>query len=112
MIQVGQIWQVATNDFWSSKKSDKVYTGDKKTPRKAIVNLDRDEFIEIRYPFAWHFRTVDGIYLHADPVEIMKNCRLFGTICEDIRFGNRHKLQQILDEKLYKAVWEESEVEG
>ena len=100
-IKVGQIWQVCTETFWSSKED-----GNKLNGRFIRTKLNRDEYIEIRYPFAWHFRTVDNKYLHAEPSDIAQNCRLIGKINEDVRFSNGKKLQQILDEHLYLAVWE------
>jgi hypothetical protein len=108
-IRVGQIWQVVTDDFWSSEKSDRKYIDhnqEHKIARKMRIRYQRDEYLEIRYPFAWHFRTVDNIYMHAEPSEILKHCRYIGEIDENIKFGNRHRLAEILEQKLYKAVWE------
>jgi len=106
-IKVGQIWEVIDNDFWSTGK-ESVMVGEAR--RKASIHLSCGEFIEIRYPFEWHFRTIDNVYLHANPTDILKHCRLYGMIEEKIRFGNRHKLKQILDDNLLKYIWE-SEVE-
>jgi hypothetical protein len=104
-IKVGQIWQVVTDNFYTSDRSDKIAINNDR--RYALVNLNRNEFIEIRYAFAWHFRTYDDLYLHAYPKEILKHCRLIGNIDEEIRFKNHHNLSQILADKLYKPIWED-----
>jgi hypothetical protein len=105
-IEVGQIWQVIDNDFWSSDKSK--FTASKEFGNREIrIKLLQGEFIEIRFPFEWHFRTIDNIYLHAFPQEILKHCRLYGTINEDVNFANKKDLKEILEEGLYKPVWEE-----
>lgn len=105
MIEVGQIWEVVSDDFWSSDKENVLIAGEK-IRRRITANFKRGEFIEIRYPFEWHFRIVSDVYFHAETTEILKHCRLYGTIHEVVRFANRCKLQQILDDKLYKTVWE------
>jgi len=104
-IKVGQIWQVVTHDFYSSDKTGKIAI--REFNRNALINLNKDEYLEIRYPFEWHFRTVDNLYLHAYPTEILKHCRFVGQIDEKIWFGNQHNLKQILEEKLYKPIREE-----
>lgn len=101
-IEVGQIWQVVTNNFWSSKVDNNKING-----RKISYNFKRDEYIEIRYPSEWHFRTIDNIYAHAYPTEILKHCRYIGKINENTRFENKKKLQEILDENLYSPIWGE-----
>jgi len=103
-IEVGQIWQVIDGDFWSSEKSR--YYSQEFDKRQVRVNFKRGELIEIRYPFAWHLRTVDNIYIHAHPQDILKHCRYYGTIFEDVQQANRKDLKDILREKLYKPVWE------
>lgn len=108
-IEVGQIWQVVTENFYSSDKSSRILIGNDR--RRALINLNKNELIEIRYPFAWHFRTYDDLYLHAYPNEILKHCRLIGHIDEDIRFQNNHNLAQILADKLYKPIWEDLKYE-
>lgn len=99
-ITQGQIWQVVTDDFWSSGDSHD-WNG-----RAAKVNLKKDECIEIRYPYEWHFRTTDNQYFHAYPVDILKNCRLIGKIKEDVSFNNKASLIEIINDKLYDAVWD------
>lgn len=105
-IKVGQIWQVIDNDFWSSDK-DKYFVSKEFGNRETRIKLHHGEFIEIRFPFEWHFRTVDNIYLHAFPQEILKHCRLYGNINQEVEFANNKDLKQILDKGLYKPVWEE-----
>lgn len=99
-IEVGQIWQVCTEDFWSSGEHQKI------DGRKVAMNLKNGEYIEIRFPYDWHFRTVDDKYDHATEKEILKNCRLIGHIFENTRRANNKKLQSILSENLYKPIWE------
>ena len=101
-IEQGQIWQVVTDTFWSTGEGYRIKN------RDAKIRLDRDEYIEIRYPYEWHFRTIDNEYLHAYPLEILKNCRLIGKINRDIDFGNKHSLLQIINDKLYTPIWEVS----
>jgi hypothetical protein len=100
-IEQGQIWQVVTDEFWSSGNSHLV------SRREGKINLKKDEYIEIRYPYEWHFRTIDNEYFHAYPVEILKHCRLIGTIKEDVRFSNKKSLLEIINDKLYTPIWEE-----
>jgi hypothetical protein len=100
-IEQGQIWQVVTYEFWSSGNSHLV------SGREGKINLKKDEYIEIRYPYEWHFRTIDNEYFHAYPVEILKHCRLIGTINEDVRFSNKKSLLEIINDKLYTPIWEE-----
>lgn len=99
-IKQGQIWQVVTHDFWSSGN------GHDANGRCAKINLKKDEYIEIRYPYEWHFRTIDNEYFHAYPVEILKNCRLIGTIKKDVQWNNKAGLLEIINDKLYDAVWD------
>jgi hypothetical protein len=99
-ITQGQIWQVVTHDFWSSGQSHQI------NKRDAKVNLIKDEYIEIRYPYEWHFRTIDNQYFHAYPVEILKHCRLIGTIKKDVQWKNDKQLLEIINDSLYDAIWD------
>jgi hypothetical protein len=105
-IEVGQIWQVIDEEFWSSEL-DRKYRVAELGNRQVRIKFNQYEYIEIRYPFGWHFRTVDNIYTHAHPQDILKHCRYYGTIFEDVRQANKKDLKDILKEKLYKPVWEE-----
>ena len=91
-IKVGQIYEVVTENFLVDK--------DKKWFNRN-VKLDLGEKIEIRFPFAWNFRTVDNNYFHATPEMIKLNCVLLGTIWENVRSGNEATLEEILRIKLY-----------
>ena len=93
-IKVGQIWEVTTDEFMTSGESN-----DYKRPLK----LAKGEKIEIRYPYAWHFRTEDSHYLHANSEMILQNCRLFGEIFDKVRFQNKAKFEEILRLRLYDA---------
>lgn len=106
-IKVGQIWQVIDDEFWSSERSDSSHKLREEYEKRTImINLKRGELIEIRYPTEWHYRTIDNLYLHSEPIDILKHCRLYGIINEDIRFNNRLKLKEILEQRVYKTVWE------
>lgn len=96
-IEVGQIYRVVTDHFFTTEE-----LGINSKKFKRPVNILCDEKIEIRYPYAWHFRTEDGNYYHATEEMIQKNCILFGKILEDVRFGNRCSLEEILRLRLYK----------
>ena len=92
-IKVGQIWEVTGDNFHTSGKDNK---------HKRPVLIAKGEKIEIRYPYAWHFRTTDNFYFHAEPEMILKKCTLVGVIMERIRFGNQASLEEILRLKLYE----------
>jgi len=65
------------------------------------VTIPAGTFIEIRYAYEWHYRTIFDKYHHSDPAEILRNARMFGTVLGSISFDNKHKLSDILDEGLY-----------
>jgi len=94
-IEVGQIWQVITEDFLTSGSQEE---------RKRQTKLKKGEKFEIRYPYAWHFRTVDNFYFHAEPTMILQNCKLVGVIWEKIRFRNNAKLEEILRLDLFDEI--------
>lgn len=48
-----QIWEVITDQFLTSGDNDHY-----KRPTK----LSKGERIEIRFPYAWHFRTIDNFF--------------------------------------------------
>ena len=93
-IEQGVILEVK-NDFVANPTSCHII-GDRK------VIIEKGEKIEIRYPYAWHFRTIDDYYFQADEDVLMENCVYLGEIWEKVRFSNLAKLQQILDLKLFK----------
>ena len=91
----GQIWQVTTDNFrvnWDGWGKEKYF-------RKIL--LEKCEKIEIRFPFEWHFRTADNFYFQATEEDLIKNCKLFGTIWENVRFLNNANLKDILRIGLY-----------
>jgi len=96
-IRVRQIWQVTTENFLTSGKE---VSGEGKVKRP--TKIMNDEFIEIRYPYDWHFRTVDDQYYHATPEMIYQNCKYIGDIHEEVRFKNKANLEEILRLELYK----------
>lgn len=98
-IKVGDLYEICSDDFWTSGKSSNKIIDGRNTTLK--TNLKNGEIIEIRYPFEWHFRTVDSKYFHASPEEINKKCKPFGKIKEDTRFKNKMSLKEILEYKLY-----------
>lgn len=102
-IEVGQIWEVITDYFWSSGDYNKKFENGRETATK--TRLKKGEFIEIRFPYDWHFRTSDNIYLHATHEELIKHCRPYGIIDEEVRWLNKMSLKDILDKKLFKSIW-------
>ena len=105
VIQQGQIWRVTNNNFFGNIRIRKecehcgnISMGDEK------VRLKKGDYIEIRYPYKWHFRTEDNRYLQAEPDVIYSNAEIIGQIREDIKFNNRHELKEILEQKLYLPV--------
>lgn len=92
-ITQGQIWIVKTDNFLTSGRSNKF---------NRPIKVKENELIEIRYPFAWHFRTIDSNYWHAEAEDIYKNCELFGIIWPDVKSGNNCNLSQIINLSLYE----------
>ena len=102
-IEQGQIWIVKTEHFATTNH------GSSNKYKRPIV-LTKNELIEIRYPYAWHFRTLDNHYLHAEPDEILKHCELFATVWSNVRFGNKCSLSEIINSSLCDFVKENSYV--
>ena len=94
-IEQGQIWEIITENFFTSGEKERERNGNRQT------KLKKGEKIEIRYPYAWHFRTTDNYYFHASSKMIINNCKLLGKIWGKIRFRNRAKLEEILRLRLY-----------
>lgn len=100
-VEVGQLWKVK-KDFWSSGRS---HTEAKNgSHREVKISIKKGEVIEVRYPYAWHLRTVDGWYFHIAEEKLLSRCKLWAVIDSEIRFGNRHQLKTILEEKLYTKI--------
>ena len=93
-IEVGQIWEVITENFLTNS--------DLKTHNRQL-KLRSGEKFEIRFPFAWNFRTEDNVYFSTEPEMISMNCRFFGNVNDNVRFANRALLSEILKLGLYKS---------
>lgn len=93
-ITQGQIYEVITDNFLTSGESNKY---------KMPLQLKKGDKIEIRYPYAWHFRTINNHYLHATPEMILENCKLFGVIWDKVKFNNKAQLEEIIRLRLYDA---------
>lgn len=102
-IEVGQIFEVITDDFYASKNIERVskenYGG-----REARFYLKKGEKIEIRFPFAWNYRTEDNIYFHSDNDYILSKCKLIGKVDDKVRSNNKATLEEILRLDLYHRV--------
>lgn len=101
-IEVGQILEVITDDFYASKnlrESKEIYGG-----REARFHLKKGEKIEIRYPFAWNYRTEDSIYFHSDEDYILSKCKLIGKVKSDVKSNNKANLEEILRLDLYDRI--------
>lgn len=91
-IEPGQIWEVITDSFFTSKRNNTFNRN---------LKLDRGEKIEIRFPFAWNYRTVDNHYFDSPEKMILDNCRLFRVIIPEIKSANIASLEEILRLKLF-----------
>lgn len=96
-IEQGQIWRVSTEEFLTSGKD-----GAKTLSRQLKIN--KGEYLEIRYPFAWHFRTIDSHYLHAEESTIIDNCELIGSIWPKVKSKNKASLKEIIELELFDRV--------
>ena len=90
LLKVGTLWVC-------SKEFEVVFSNDKNKVKVIKV----DEILEFRYPNGVNFRTVDDEYYYSNSGKFLANCDYYGKIEDDVRFNNRHKLKQILEEKLY-----------
>ena len=100
-ITQGQIWIVNTDRFITSGRSNNFSRG---------ILLKKYELIEIRYPFEWHFRTIDNNYWHAETSEILTHCKLFGKVWGNVSFSNIADLKDIINLSLYSPEKENSYV--
>lgn len=91
-IGVGQLF-IVDKPFWT--------TGEDSGKRLTKSKFVKGDIIEIRYPYEWHFRDEQQEYHHAKTVTLTKNCTFYGKIHEEIRFGNKHNLKEILEQKLF-----------
>lgn len=100
-IEVGIILEVITDNFYASKD---INSSVDLKGRQARIHLKKGEKIEIRFPFAWNYRTEDDLYLHSEPDYLTENCKIFGKILDDVRFKNKANLEEILRLDLYKHI--------
>ena len=100
-IEVGQIFEVTSDDFYASKNLERISLGNF-GGREAKFYLKKGEKIEIRFPFKWNYRTEDNIYFHSDNDYILSKCKLFGIVDEKIRSSNNASLEEILRLNLYR----------
>ena len=98
LIEVWQIWKVTTDLFLTSGEDE----AQKNWGRQTLIR--KDELIEIRYPYAWHFRTIDNFYFHASHEAILQNCSLYWKIREKVRWNNNAKLEDIIKLNLFDKV--------
>ena len=73
-------------------------TGDPR-PVKMLVG----DIIEIRYPFAWHFRTLDNHYYEASEETILEFARPVGKVFENVSFSNKATTEEIIRLRLYET---------
>lgn len=100
-IEVGMILEIITNDFYASKNFGHSLNFDLKG-RVCKIYLEKGEKIEIRFPFEWNYRTEDNIYFHSDSDYLIKNCKIYGYVLENVRFNNKANLEEIIRLELYK----------
>lgn len=100
-ICVGQIFEVITDDFYASKSGLNIPSVKNRIPK---FHLPKGEKIEIRFPFAWNYRTEDSVYFHSEPDYILSKCKLIGKVKEDVRFKNCASLEEILRLDLFDSV--------
>ena len=100
-VEVGQLWKVKKG-FWSSGRSHTVAKGG--AHRKVKIWINKGDIIEVRYPYRWHLRTLDGWYFHIPEEKLLSKCKVWAVIDTAIISGNRHKLKSILEEKLYTKI--------
>jgi hypothetical protein len=92
-IEVGQLF-IVDRQFWTSGNATGGGFKVKRLIKKGTV-------IEIRYPYAWHFRTCGNTYDHATEKTLRSKCSFFGLIHDKVEFGNKHSLNEILKGELY-----------
>lgn len=95
-IEVGQIWEVTDDNFFGTTD---VTEG--KIKRELRFHVKKGDKIEIRFPFEWNYRTECNYYIHSKPEYILDKCKLYGTIINSIRRGNKARLEEILRLDLY-----------
>ena len=95
-IEVGQIWEITDDNFFGTTDVNV-----KNIKRELRFHVKKGDKIEIRFPFAWNYRTECNYYIHSKPEYILDKCKLYGVIKEDIRYNNKANLEEILRLNLY-----------
>jgi hypothetical protein len=93
-MEQGQIWQVQSDGCLV-----KEWGVGLKKPRQ--VMLEVGEYIEIRFPYAWHFRTIEDRYFEASEEMLWGHCKYIGIILPDVQFKNKAKLKEIIELELF-----------
>jgi len=63
--------------------------------------IKKNEFIEFRFEYDAHCRDIENEYWRIDQSILAMKCEPFARIKEDVRFGNKHSLKDIIENKLY-----------
>lgn len=79
--------------------NEKIDSWDKKLYENKYIK--KDEFIEFRFEYDAHCRDIENNYWRIDQSILALKCEPFARIKEDVRFGNKHNLKEIIDNKLY-----------
>lgn len=100
-ITVGQIWLVIEEMKADGREHVTCESCGHTHLENTSIMIPKGTFIEIRYPYAWHFRTVENKYLHSEPEDIINSAKLFGVLHKKVGWENRKTLAEILAEGLY-----------
>ena len=105
VIRQGQIWVVTNNGLVGDRTETITCNAcGVKRQEKVEQNIPIGTKIEIRCPYAWHYRTDGDVFFHSDTDNILANCKYYGVVLEEIRFMNRYTLKQILEQGLYEPL--------
>ena len=86
--------------WWIEKDMQCVGNPIGKKTRK--VTLKAGQPIEIRFSYAWHFRTLNNKYYQVGEDVLRNHCVPVGKIWNDVHFSNGFDLQQIWDMSMFK----------
>ena len=64
------------------------------------VYIKKGDLIQFRYQHSAHCRNMDNIYFMIDTVVLAFKCVPFARIHEDVCFGNKHNLKEIVENQL------------
>lgn len=96
-IQQGVLLQVFKDGFFANPAT----VGETGDPRP--VKMIRGDIIEIRYPFAWHFRTLDNHYYEASEETILEFARPVGKVFDNVKMANKATTEEIIRLRLYET---------